>query len=56
MENDMVLSWRVIGDIMGIVIPIKVKHIFWSYIIYKGYTSRRDIYNRMYWCWKNYIG
>ena len=26
MENEMVLSWRVIDDIMRIIIPIKVKH------------------------------
>ena len=55
MENDMVLSWRVIGDVMGIVIPIKIKHIFWSGVIYKCYTSRRDIYYSIYWYWKNYV-
>ena len=55
MENEMVLSWRVIDDIMRIIIPIKVKHIFWSGVIYKCYTSRKHVCDRIHLFWRNYV-
>ena len=55
MDNEVMLSWQVLSSIMGVMIPIKVKHIFWSCVIYKCYTSRRNVYNNIYWYWKNYV-